>query len=85
MSIIWDRVLLAQSILNSKSRGLRTFFVNVACSLGKRVSELEVKEPHPSPTLTATQELIPHSEQDAEVETRLLRLETRMDGSPLVD
>jgi hypothetical protein len=81
-TLVTDQVSLVQSVLNSKSRGLRTFVVDVARSLGKRVSELEIKGPGSSsnPLTVPRDEVIPHSGLDAEVEIRLLKLETRFDG-----
>jgi hypothetical protein len=81
-TVVTDQVSLVQSVLNSRSRGLRTFVVDVARSLGKRVSELEIKGPGSlsNPLTVARDEVIPHSGLDAELEIRLLKLETRFDG-----
>jgi hypothetical protein len=38
-----NRVTLVQTLLTSKSRGLKTFVVDVFWSLGRRLMDLEVK------------------------------------------
>jgi hypothetical protein len=70
-----NKVSIVQSMLSSKARGLRTFVVNVAHSLGQRLSALETKT---TPAPPATEVRIPaldHEDQDAEIELRLLKWE----------
>jgi hypothetical protein len=70
-----DKVSLVQSTLNGKARGLRTFVVDVARSLGKRLGALEKSTP---PILTTAKVGIQdkdREDQAAEVELRLLKLE----------
>jgi hypothetical protein len=77
-----DKVsLVHQTTMFSKSSGLRTFVINVACSLGNRVSTLEPKgTTNPPSSDVRGQALTGSEDQDAEVETRLLNLETLMKG-----
>jgi hypothetical protein len=67
-----DKVSILQSTVNSKARGLRTFVVDVACSLGQRLSILETNA-HPTPQ--APMQATDREDHDAEVEVRLLKLE----------
>ena len=75
---IADKMSLLQSTLLSKSRGLKTFVLDVARSLGKRVAALEVKRTNVSPVLRSSGT---RPDETAEVEARLLRLETMLEDS----
>jgi hypothetical protein len=44
-SLVTNQVSLVQSVLNGKSKGLKTFVVDIARSLGKRMSNLETQGP----------------------------------------
>jgi hypothetical protein len=67
-----DKVTLLHSTVNSKARGLRTFVVDVARSLGQRLSSLEAN-PHPTPQ--GPMKTSDREDHDTEVEVRLLKLE----------
>lgn len=54
--------------------------MDVAHSLGKRLSVLETKGSRNPPSSDIRGEVSHGSDQDAKVETRLLKLETQMDG-----
>jgi hypothetical protein len=74
-----NKVTMVQSTLSSKSRGLRTFFVDVARLLGRRVLALE-KRPSSIPRVTEVR--VPDTARedlDSEVENRLLKLENPSD------
>jgi hypothetical protein len=75
-----NKVALVQSTLSSKSRGLRTFVIDVTCCLGQRLSMMEVKGSKNPPAADVQNDSSLCLNQDAEVETRLLKLETLMDG-----
>jgi hypothetical protein len=75
-----ERLSLVQSTLGSKSQGLRTFVVDVARSLGKRVATLEENSSGNPPSSDVRGDAFSGLNQDAEVEGRLLKLESLMDG-----
>ncbi len=80
-SHVVDKVSLVQSTMSSKSRGLQTFVIDVACSLGKIIASLEVKGPIVPQSPDLWGQALAGLNQDAEVGTRLLKLESQMNGS----
>jgi hypothetical protein len=76
-----DQVSVAKNVLNSKSRGLRTFVVDIARSLGKRISDLEINGSTTTQSATPPQGLPTQGDYQAEMETRLLTLEAQVKDS----
>jgi hypothetical protein len=72
---VTEKVTNVQSTLSSKSRGLRTFVIDVARSLGRRLQTLE-RRPLSIPRVTEGRAKdTDREDHDSEIELRLLKLE----------